>query len=50
MRAAFNNGDLKIWGTDMPIFLYNNYTYNPNDPEEGLFRGPFLVCVSAYSL
>lgn len=47
---AFNTGDLKMWGVDMPTFLYNDYTYNPEDPEEGLFQGPFLVCVSPYQL
>ena len=30
----------------MPVFLYEGYAYNPEDPEEGLFRGAFLVCVS----
>jgi hypothetical protein len=48
VRAAFNNSVLTIWGTDMPVFLYDDYTYNPDNPEEGLFRGQFLVCVSAY--
>ena len=48
MRHAFNNGDLQIRGVDMPTFLYKDYNYNPDDPEEGLFQGPFLVCVSAY--
>jgi hypothetical protein len=33
-------------GTQMPVFLYEDYKYNPEDPEEGLFRGAFLVCVS----
>jgi hypothetical protein len=32
----------------MPVFLYDDYVYNPEDPEEGLFQGPFLVCVSTY--
>jgi len=45
VRAAFNDGVLKIWGEYMPVFLYNDYTYNPDDPEEGLFQGAFLVCV-----
>jgi hypothetical protein len=49
-RAAFSNGNMKICGTDMPVFLYDNYRYNPEDPEEGLFQGPFLVCVSPYLL
>jgi hypothetical protein len=50
VRDEFNTRVLKIWGRDMPTFLYEDYMYNPNDPEEGLFRGPFLVCVSANSI
>jgi hypothetical protein len=46
MRAAYISGVIAIWGVDMPVFLYQDYMYNPEDPEEGLFRGPFLVCVS----
>lgn len=45
-RAAFLSGDFMIWGVDLPVFLYEDYTYNQEDPEEGLFRGAFLVCVS----
>lgn len=48
MGEVFNNGVLKIWGTKMPIFLYKNHMYNPDNPEEGLFQGLFLVCVSPY--
>jgi len=48
MRATYNRGNMKIWGTDMPVFLYDNYMYNPKDPEAGLFKGPFLVCVRPY--
>ena len=42
----FISGVFAIWGTNMPVFLYENYIYNDEDPEEGLFRGAFLVCVS----
>jgi hypothetical protein len=45
-RARYLSGIFSIWGTDMPVFLYEDYTYNEEDPEEGLFRGSFLVCVS----
>jgi hypothetical protein len=39
-----------IAGFQMPVFLYKDYTYNPEDPKESLFRGTFLVCVSPHSL
>jgi len=42
----FISGVFPIWGTDMPVFLYEDYIYNDEDPEEGLFQGAFLVCVS----
>lgn len=45
-RAMFLSGEFPIWGSDMPVFLYEDYAYNQEDPEEGLFRGAFLVCVS----
>jgi hypothetical protein len=45
-RAGYISGIFPVWGIDMPVFLYEDYKYNPEDPEEGLFRGAFLVCVS----
>lgn len=30
----------------MPVILYEGYQYDPADPENGLFRSSFLVCVS----
>jgi hypothetical protein len=35
-------------GYSMPLFLYYEYEYDPSDPDDGLFRSAFLVCVSAY--
>lgn len=37
MRATFLSSIFTIWGADMPVFLYIDYTYNQGDPEEGLF-------------
>jgi hypothetical protein len=50
MRDTFNTGVLQIRGVDMPTFLYEDYNYNLDDPEDGLFKGPFLVCVSTYQV
>ncbi|KAF8490647.1 hypothetical protein F5888DRAFT_1637981 [Russula emetica] len=44
-RAAFLSGIFTIYGVDMPVFLYEDYTYNPEDPEEGLFRGAYLTLI-----
>ena len=46
MRAAFLSGQKQIWGCDMALFLFEDYTYDPEDPKKGLFWGQFLVCVS----
>jgi hypothetical protein len=35
-------------GYDMPVCLYFEYEYDPKDPDKGLFRSAFLVCVSEY--
>jgi len=36
-RAMYYAGTNKIWGTDMLVFLYKDYKYNPDNPEKGLF-------------
>lgn len=33
-------------GCNMPVFLYDEYKYDPKDPVKGLFQSSFLVCVS----
>ena len=35
-------------GYKMPVFLYNKYKYDPEDPDKGLFQSMYLVCVSEY--
>jgi hypothetical protein len=32
----------------MPVFLYFEYKYDPENPDNGLFRSAYLVCVSGY--
>ncbi|KAI0269694.1 hypothetical protein BGY98DRAFT_937693 [Russula aff. rugulosa BPL654] len=41
-RAGYLSGTLMITSTEMPLFLYENYMYKPDDPEEGLFQGTYL--------
>ncbi|KAN0128660.1 hypothetical protein V8E53_013479 [Lactarius tabidus] len=38
-------GKLKITAAKMPVILYEEYQYDPADPEKGLFRSSFLICV-----
>src|ERR1700690_3856224 len=35
-----------VTGDQWPIFLYNEYRYDPEDPWSGLFRSTLLVSVS----
>lgn len=35
-----------ITGDQWPVYLYAGYTYDPEDPWNGLCRSPLLVCVS----
>ncbi len=46
--ADFDCGEKRIVGYNMPVFLYDEYEYDPKDPDKGLFRSGFLVCVSGY--
>ena len=40
------NGEIQVAGDQWPIFLYANYTYDPEDPWNGLLRSNLLVLVS----
>lgn len=42
------NGDIQVAGDQWPIFLYANYTYDPEDPWNGLLQGGLLVSVSDF--
>ncbi|KIM60349.1 hypothetical protein SCLCIDRAFT_26690 [Scleroderma citrinum Foug A] len=37
------NGEIQVAGDQWPIFLYANYTYNPEDPWNGLLHSGLLV-------
>ena len=45
-RTKLSNSELQVAGDQWPIFLYANYTYNPEDPWNGLLRSGLLVSVS----
>jgi len=48
LKAYFNSGCYQIMGYSMPVLLYEEYKYDPEDPNKGLFQSAFLVCVSEY--
>ena len=41
---------MAVAGDQWPIFLYNGYTYDPEDPWNGLFRSIILVSVCFFRL
>lgn len=40
------NGEIQVAGDQWPVFLYANYSYDPEDPWNGLLRSGLLVSVS----
>ncbi|KAI5994386.1 hypothetical protein EDD15DRAFT_2387764 [Pisolithus albus] len=45
-RTKLMNGEIQVPGDQWPVFLYADYTYDPEDPWNGLLRSGLLV--SAY--
>ncbi|EGN99204.1 hypothetical protein SERLA73DRAFT_53763 [Serpula lacrymans var. lacrymans S7.3] len=43
VRLKLKNGELLISGDQWPVFLYQDYVYNPEDPWNGLSRSLLLV-------
>lgn len=46
-KEKLRSGEITVSGDEWPIFLYRGYTYDPEDPWNGLFRSDLLVSVSA---
>ena len=44
-RAKLVNGEIQVAGDQWPIFLYANYTYDAEDPWNGLLRSGLLISV-----
>ena len=38
---------MAVAGDQWPIFIYQGYTYDPEDPWNGLFRSSLLVSVGS---
>jgi hypothetical protein len=50
IKEKLKTGEMVISGDQWPIFLYQGYQYDPEDPWNGLFRSTLLVSVSAVAL
>jgi hypothetical protein len=46
VKDKLRNGEYSVCGDQWPIFLYHGYTYNKDDPWNGLFRSSLLIKVS----
>ncbi|KAG9309380.1 hypothetical protein JVU11DRAFT_10630 [Chiua virens] len=44
-RNKLVNGQIQVAGDKWPVFLYANYSYNPEDPWNGLLRSGLLISV-----
>ena len=49
-RNKLVNGQIQVAGDQWPVFLYANYSYDPEDPWNGLLQSGLLVCVCILSL
>ena len=45
-KTKLTNGQIQVAGDQWPLFLYANYTYDAEDPWNGLLRSGLLVSVS----
>jgi hypothetical protein len=46
IKERLRSGEMAVCGDQWPIFLYDGYSYDPEDPWNGLFRSALLVSVS----
>jgi hypothetical protein len=45
-KEKLRSGEMAVSGDQWPIFLYHGYSYDPDDPWNGLFRSSLLIYVS----
>jgi hypothetical protein len=50
IKEKLRNGELTVTGDQWPIFVYHGYSYDPDDPWNGLFRSSLLVTVGPIKL
>ena len=49
-RTKLANAEIQVAGDQWPIFLYANYTYDPEDTWNGLLCSGLLVGVSPFDI
>ena len=46
IKGKLRSGEITTTGDEWPLFLFHGFSYNPEDPWNGLFRSSLLVTVS----
>jgi hypothetical protein len=47
IKDKLQSGEMAVSGDQWPLFLYQEYRYDADDPWNGLFRSSILVSVRA---
>lgn len=50
VKAKLRSGEMYVPGDQWPLFLYQGYVYDANNPWNGLFRSSLLVYVGSFLL
>lgn len=49
IKVKLQSGEMTVSGEHWPIFLYAGFTYDPEDPWNGLLRSSLLVSIRQLS-
>jgi len=50
IKEKLRSGEMAVSGDQWPIFIYHGYSYDPEDPWNGLFRSTLLISVSRFCI
>lgn len=50
VKDKLKSGEMMVAGDEWPVFLYEAYRYDPEDPWKGLFRSSLLVTVCTLNM
>jgi hypothetical protein len=46
VKTKLKSGEIAVTGDQWPVFLYTGYSYDPEDPWNGLLQSNILISVS----